>query len=43
VLTRLACAGVKNIILAASTDGKMTPAKSFAIGALSKTLATVVT
>lgn len=34
---------VKNIILAASTDGKMTPGKSFAVGALSKTLATVVT
>lgn len=35
--------GVKNIILAASTDGKMTPLRSFMIGALSKTLATVVT
>lgn len=33
---------VKNIILAAS-DGKMTPWKSFFIGAVSKTLATVVT
>lgn len=35
--------GVKTIILAASADGKMTPAKSFLVGALSKTLATVVT
>lgn len=35
--------GIKNIILAASTDGKMTPYKSFLVGALSKTLATVVT
>ncbi|PWN43014.1 mitochondrial carrier [Ceraceosorus guamensis] len=34
---------VKNVILAASADGKMTPGKSFLIGALSKTLATVVT
>lgn len=33
--------GVKNIILGAS-GGKMTPGKSFLIGALSKTLATVV-
>lgn len=33
---------VKNIILAAS-DGKMTPWKSFLVGAVSKTLATVVT
>jgi len=33
---------VKNIILAAS-DGQMTPGKSFVIGALSKTLATIVT
>lgn len=33
---------VKNIIMAAS-DGKMTPAKSFLVGAVSKTLATVVT
>lgn len=35
--------GVKNIILAASKDGKMTPWKSFLVGAVSKTLATVVT
>lgn len=35
--------GVKNIILAASVDGKMTPWKSFLVGAVSKTLATVVT
>ncbi|KAK0551006.1 hypothetical protein OC846_000130 [Tilletia horrida] len=34
---------VKTIILAASADGKMTPGKSFLVGALSKTLATVVT
>ncbi|UZJ51695.1 hypothetical protein CBS101457_001015 [Exobasidium rhododendri] len=34
---------VKNIILAASVDGKMTPWKSFMVGAVSKTLATVVT
>ncbi|EST06159.1 Mitochondrial substrate/solute carrier [Kalmanozyma brasiliensis GHG001] len=34
---------VKTIILAASVDGKMTPGKSFLVGALSKTLATVVT
>ncbi|PWN35714.1 mitochondrial carrier [Meira miltonrushii] len=34
---------VKNIILAASADGKMTPYKSFLVGALSKTLATIVT
>lgn len=34
---------VKTIILATSTDGKMTPGKSFLVGALSKTLATVVT
>ncbi|WFD38761.1 uncharacterized protein MJAP1_001725 [Malassezia japonica] len=33
---------IKNIILAAS-DGKMTPGKSFLVGALSKTLATIVT
>ena len=35
--------GVKNIILAASVDGKMTPWKSFMVGAVSKTLATIVT
>jgi adenine nucleotide transporter 17 len=35
--------GVKNIIMAASVDGKMTPYKSFMVGAISKTLATVVT
>ena len=35
--------GVKTIILATSVDGKMTPGKSFLVGALSKTLATVVT
>ncbi|KAN0061105.1 hypothetical protein ACQY0O_006840 [Thecaphora frezii] len=34
---------IKTIILAASKDGKMTPGKSFLVGALSKTLATVVT
>ncbi|KAL9940489.1 hypothetical protein V8E36_001194 [Tilletia maclaganii] len=34
---------VKTIILAASADGKMSPGKSFLVGALSKTLATVVT
>ncbi|SNX82643.1 related to ANT1 - peroxisomal ATP carrier [Melanopsichium pennsylvanicum] len=34
---------VKTIILATSVDGKMTPGKSFLVGALSKTLATVVT
>lgn len=34
---------VKTLILAASVDGKMTPGKSFLVGALSKTLATVVT
>ena len=34
---------VKTIILATSADGKMTPGKSFLVGALSKTLATVVT
>lgn len=34
---------VKTLILAASPDGKMTPWRSFLVGALSKTLATVVT
>ncbi|KDN46810.1 mitochondrial carrier [Tilletiaria anomala UBC 951] len=34
---------VKNMVLTASGDAKMTPGKSFLIGALSKTLATVVT
>ncbi|KAK0538223.1 hypothetical protein OC835_001488 [Tilletia horrida] len=34
---------VKTIILAASADGKMSPGKSFLVGALSKTLATIVT
>lgn len=34
---------VKGIILAASKDGKMTPWKSFLVGAVSKTLATIVT
>jgi len=34
---------VKGIILAASKDGKMTPWKSFMVGAVSKTLATIVT
>ena len=34
---------VKTIILATSSDGKMTPWRSFLVGAVSKTLATVVT
>lgn len=34
---------VKSIILASTADGKMTPWRSFFIGALSKSLATVVT
>lgn len=42
-LTLQRSTGVKNIILAASVDGKMTPWKSFMVGAVSKTLATVVT
>ena len=43
MLTPQRSTGVKNIILAASVDGKMTPWKSFMVGAVSKTLATVVT
>lgn len=34
---------VKSIILATSSDGKMTPWRSFLVGAVSKTLATIVT
>ncbi|CAO1634862.1 unnamed protein product [Sympodiomycopsis kandeliae] len=34
---------VKTIILATSSDGKMTPWRSFLVGAVSKTLATIVT
>lgn len=33
----------KNLILASTSDGKMTPWRAFLVGALSKTLATVVT
>lgn len=36
-------ARVKNIVLSASGDAKMTPSKSFVVGAMSKSLATVVT
>lgn len=36
-------ARVKNIVLSASGDAKMTPGKSFVVGAMSKSLATIVT